>query len=195
MSLPRLRSHHRATPDGDRAHITVALPRSLPDGVRNGDLHTTKARPRRTLFAVVALTVLVMAGCSTSGSDEAEQSPDSKVITTAMGPDDTTPSTVGIPDTTEAPTTIETPEETTPTTIDLGSENPDEAGVAYPEQVQTNFTTSCVANGGEEGDCRCLLDELTAQLSLNDFIALEAEMTESGETPAILTEAVQTCAG
>lgn len=195
MSLPRTCSHHVATGDGAPPKTPSTPQRPGTDSVPTVDVDTPRARPRRTLFAVVALTVLVMAGCSTSGSDEAEQSPDSKVITTAMGPDDTTPSTVGIPDTTEAPTTIETPEETTPTTIDLGSENPDEAGVAYPEQVQTNFTTSCVANGGEEGDCRCLLDELTAQLSLNDFIALEAEMTESGETPAILNEAVQTCAG
>lgn len=160
--------------------------------MHNVDVNTRKARTGRRLVATAAVAMLFVAGCSTSGSD-AENVTNTTVATTAAGPDDTTATTVEVPDTTEAPETTTSTPDTTVRTIPGDEAN--EVGAPYPAQVQTNFTTSCVGNGGDDVGCQCLLDELTAQLSLNDFIQLEADMTATGETPDILTEAVETCVG
>ena len=76
--------------------------------------------------------------------------------------------------------------------------------VAYPSDVRDNFLTSCVSNaalsgGGEEADyedtCGCLLNEIEARFTFEEFTAAEEAMS-AGEASGIDMEEIgKLCAG
>lgn len=80
----------------------------------------------------------------------------------------------------------------------------DSESVAFPSDVRDNFLTSCVSNaalsgGGEEADyedtCGCLLNEIEARFSFEEFAAAEEAMA-AGEASGIDMEEIgKLCAG
>jgi len=80
----------------------------------------------------------------------------------------------------------------------------DSESAAYPSDVRDNFLTSCVANaaltgGGEEADyedvCGCLLDEIEARFTVEEFAASEKAMA-AGEASGIdMEELGKLCVG
>lgn len=80
----------------------------------------------------------------------------------------------------------------------------DNESVVYPSDVRDNFLTSCVSNaalsgGGEEADyedvCGCLLDEIEARFTVEEFAAAEKAMA-AGEASGIdMEELGKLCAG
>jgi len=80
----------------------------------------------------------------------------------------------------------------------------DTESVAYPSDVRDNFLASCVANaalsgGGEEADyedvCGCLLDEIEARFTVEEFAAAETAMA-AGEASGIdMEELGKLCVG
>jgi hypothetical protein len=99
------------------------------------------------------------------------------------------------------PTTTTTTTFTPPsTTAEIGTEptiEPSGGGAAqrYPADVEANFTSSCLANGGTDEGCRCALETFESELSLAEFIAVEAQLNSTGTitdpTISALFEAVQ----
>jgi hypothetical protein len=80
----------------------------------------------------------------------------------------------------------------------------DSESAAYPSDVRDNFLTSCVQNaalsgGGEEADyedvCGCLLDEIEARFTVEEFAAAEEAMA-AGEASNIDFDALgRLCVG
>ncbi len=126
--------------------------------------------------AIAAIVTALAATGVLSGSGTANADP--------VGPPHT-PSTTFVPATTAAPDLR--PDPTT---------DPSGAGDGnYPPAVEANFTSSCLANGSTEDWCRCALDTFESELSLAEFITVEAELNSTGTisdpTISALFEAVQ----
>ena len=82
-----------------------------------------------------------------------------------------------------------------------GTESSENGGVidigsgGFPEEVRQNFLTSC--GGSSDGNvayCECVLRELEAQFTIEEFFALEEEYAGTGELPAAMMDIVQLCA-
>src|SRR3954471_24534827 len=63
----------------------------------------------------------------------------------------------------------------------------------YPKDIESNFLTSCKANGGSASRCQCVLDKLESTLSLKDFKREEAALRAGAKPPRKLTDAIADC--
>lgn len=86
--------------------------------------------------------------------------------------------------------------------IAIAQEMPDfeslnsDRGTPFPQFVQQQWMSICM---GEEGTamqpfCRCMLDELQMNYSLQEFIELGLQLNEGGATPPKLTQIANSCA-
>ena len=73
--------------------------------------------------------------------------------------------------------------------IGCGGDPPPEH--AYPREIVENFVASC-RERGEEANCKCAIDRLQRQFTLEEFLALEARLAR-GEIPKEMVDAVAAC--
>lgn len=66
-------------------------------------------------------------------------------------------------------------------------------GVEFPEKLRTNFITSCIANGGNLDSCKCVVDQIQEEKTFSEYLELEEKMLETGNTPSVITDAVNAC--
>lgn len=65
---------------------------------------------------------------------------------------------------------------------------------SYPSSVRETFTSSCIANGGNESYCQCALNEFESSYSLEEYSQLEQEYVRTGMQPAAFQEIIDICA-
>ncbi len=68
------------------------------------------------------------------------------------------------------------------------------ADEGWPEEVRDNFLGACLdGSGGEEDYCRCVLEELEASLTVEEFEELEGDLAEEGDLPPVVEVIVEDC--
>jgi hypothetical protein len=148
-------------------------------------------RKSRTGIIIAAVVALIVVGVGvfalTRGDDDDPVASDDTEQTNEPAPSDET--SADSTDDTTADTTADSTDDTTGESI--GGENVDPTR-DYPELVRTNFITSC-ADGGNEDSCRCALEEIETQFSLEEFIALEQTFTDTDTLDPRLTAIIIGC--
>jgi hypothetical protein len=65
---------------------------------------------------------------------------------------------------------------------------------AYPQEVVDNFMESCTNQpGANESYCRCAINQLQETMSYDEFQAADREISEGGDMPEELMNAVESC--
>lgn len=90
------------------------------------------------------------------------------------------------PSTSTASTTSVTAEPTTSTTSPPTS---------FGTEVTEVFLSGCLATGGSEDGCRCVLTRLAGTMGESELRALATSLATTGEIPGELLRAVRVCLG
>ncbi|HEY3141059.1 MAG TPA: hypothetical protein VGJ86_08005 [Acidimicrobiales bacterium] len=82
------------------------------------------------------------------------------------------------------------------TTSTSGDQPADINAAAYDEEIRSNFVGSCTAGGSTEDFCRCAIDQIAANVPLEDFVAYENRLQDdpAAELPQPIKTALQDCA-
>jgi hypothetical protein len=69
------------------------------------------------------------------------------------------------------------------------------AGDPYPPEVQQQFMDACTSQpGATAGACQCSLDHIMANVSFDEFVAMEQDMIDNpGVTPQPVQDAIAAC--
>lgn len=69
------------------------------------------------------------------------------------------------------------------------------AGDPYPLEVQQEFMDACTSQpGATTGTCQCALDHIMANVSFDEFVAMEQDMIDNpGVTPQPVQDAIAAC--
>ena len=63
----------------------------------------------------------------------------------------------------------------------------------WPKATVKNFTRACVSEGAQEQICLCVVGHLQQEMTAKEMSVMEAGMTDGGELPPAVMEAVRTC--
>lgn len=74
-----------------------------------------------------------------------------------------------------------------------GPESQRDASDSYPANIEANFLNACEAGGAPASSCRCVFQRIQNQFSIEEFDALENEMTLTGAVPAAIEASVSGC--
>lgn len=66
---------------------------------------------------------------------------------------------------------------------------------SYPADVRRNFMSACIGNGGTRDSCTCEFEAIEGELTLDEYVDLEAELLATGVIPADLVAAMDSCPG
>ena len=67
-------------------------------------------------------------------------------------------------------------------------------GPQYPKEVRDNFLTSCTDADLPERQCRCVLDDIEKEFTVEEFLALEQDLGRLSQLPELQAIALK-CIG
>ena len=67
-------------------------------------------------------------------------------------------------------------------------------GPQYPKEVRDNFLTSCTDAGLPKRQCRCVLDGVEKEFTVEEFVALEQDLSRLSQLPELQAIALK-CVG
>ena len=67
-------------------------------------------------------------------------------------------------------------------------------GPQYPKEVRDNFLASCTGSALPESQCRCVLDDIEKEFTVEEFLALEQDASRLSQLPVLQAIALK-CVG